>query len=137
MVGVGVHGETVVTSKPEPEEQLDVAVNYLSMLAAALHFVAAAVAFAVLVVAVAANKTSTRRLVARLDRIDGVVGEGAGARCAPACSSGGRRTERRARRGRATSGARELDAAATSWGTPCRDPPRARRGPTPRAPTNA
>ena len=52
-----MHGETVVTSKPEPEEQLDVAVNYLSMLAAALHFVAAAVAFAVLVVAVAANKT--------------------------------------------------------------------------------
>ena len=75
MVGVGVHGETIVTSKPEPEEQLDVAVNYLSMLAAALHFTAAAVAFAVLVVAVSANKTSTKRLVARLDRIDGAFEE--------------------------------------------------------------
>jgi hypothetical protein len=76
VVGVGVHGETIVTSKPEPEEQLDVAVNYLSMLAAALHFTAAAVAFAVLVVAVSANKTSTKRLVARLDRIDGAFEEG-------------------------------------------------------------
>ena len=78
VVGVGVHGETIVTSKPEPEEQLDVAVNYLSMLAAALHFTAAAVAFAVLVVAVSANKTSTKRLVARLDRIDGAFEEGRG-----------------------------------------------------------
>ena len=73
-----MHGETIVTSKPEPEEQLDVAVNYLSMLAAALHFTAAAVAFAVLVVAVSANKTSTKRLVARLDRIDGAFEEGRG-----------------------------------------------------------
>ena len=126
-MGVGVHGETVVTSKPEPEEQLDVAVNYLSMLAAALHFVAAAVAFAVLVVAVAANKTSTRRLVARLDRIDGVVGEGRGALSMRPGAKAGGASRRRARRGRATPAPRERDAAATSRGTPCRDPPRARR----------
>ena len=128
VVGVGVHGETVVTSKPEPEEQLDVAVNYLSMLAAALHFVAAAVAFAVLVVAVAANKTSTRRLVARLDRIDGVVGEGRGAlSMRPGVKAGGA-----SHRAAGASWAGDAGARA-SWtrrrragGTPCRDPPRAR-----------
>ena len=138
VVGVGVHGETVVTSKPEPEEQLDVAVNYLSMLAAALHFTAAAVAFAVLVVAVAANKTSTRRLVARLDRIDGVVGEGRGAlSMRPGVKAGG--ASHRAAGARAGDAvAREWDAAATSRGyslpgsaaTP-------RAPPTPRAPTDA
>lgn len=137
VVGVGVHGETVVTSKPEPEDQLDVAVNYLSMLAAALHFTAAAVAFAVLVVAVAANKTSTRRLVARLDRIDGVVGEGRGAlSMRPGVKAGG--ASHRAAGARAGDAvAREWDAAATSRGYSLPGSAARAAPPTPRAPTDA
>ena len=138
VVGVGVHGETVVTSKPEPEEQLDVAVNYLSMLAAALHFVAAAVAFAVLVVAVAANKTSTRRLVARLDRIDGVVGEGRGAlSMRPGVKAGGASHRAAGASWAGDAGARELDAAATSRGYSLPGSAARAAPPTPRAPTNA
>ena len=138
VVGVGVHGETVVTSKPEPEEQLDVAVNYLSMLAAALHFVAAAVAFAVLVVAVAANKTSTRRLVARLDRIDGVVGEGRGAlSMRPGVKAGGASHRAAGASWAGDAGARELDAAATSRGYSLPGSAARAAPPTPRAPTHA
>ena len=138
VVGVGVHGETVVTSKPEPEEQLDVAVNYLSMLAAALHFVAAAVAFAVLVVAVAANKTSTRRLVARLDRIDGVVGEGRGAlSMRPGVKAGGASHRAAGASWVGDAGARELDAAATSRGYSLPGSAARAAPPTPRAPTDA
>ena len=138
VVGVGVHGETVVTSKPEPEEQLDVAVNYLSMLAAALHFVAAAVAFAVLVVAVAANKTSTRRLVARLDRIDGVVGEGRGAlSMRPGAKAGGASRRAAGASWAGDAGARELDAAATSRGYSLPGSAARAAPPTPRAPTDA
>ena len=138
VVGVGVHGETVVTSKPEPEEQLDVAVNYLSMLAAALHFVAAAVAFAVLVVAVAANKTSTRRLVARLDRIDGVVGEGRGAlSMRPGVKAGGASHRAAGASWAGDAGARELDAAATSRGYSLPGSAARAAPPTPRAPTDA
>ena len=138
VVGVGVHGETVVTSKPEPEEQLDVAVNYLSMLAAALHFVAAAVAFAVLVVAVAANKTSTRRLVARLDRIDGVVGEGRGAlSMRPGVKAGGASHRAAGASWVGDAGAHELDAAATSRGYSLPGSAARAAPPTPRAPTDA
>jgi hypothetical protein len=138
VVGVGVHGETVVTSKPEPEDQLDVAVNYLSMLAAALHFTAAAVAFAVLVVAVAANKTSTRKLVARLDRIDGVVGEGRGAlSMRPGVKADG--ASHRAAGARAGDGkhSREWDAVTTSRGYSLPGSAARAAPPTPRAPTDA
>lgn len=144
VVGVGVHGETIVTSKPEPEEQLDVAVNYLSMLAAALHFTAAAVAFAVLVVAVSANKTSTKRLVARLDRIDGAFEEGRGGAAHGRFANGFERKSERASSYRAA-GARAdarygADAAASGRGysLPAGEvgpgPPAA--PPTPRAPTD-
>ena len=143
VVGVGVHGETIVTSKPEPEEQLDVAVNYLSMLAAALHFTAAAVAFAVLVVAVSANKTSTKRLVARLDRIDGAFEEGRGGAAHGRFANGFERKSERASSYRAA-GARAdarygADAAASGRGysLPAGSgpgPPAA--PPTPRAPTD-
>ena len=54
----------------EAEPKLETAIDYLSMLTAALHFAAAAVAFAVLVVAVTANARSSGSLAARLDRID-------------------------------------------------------------------
>ena len=50
--------------------EVETAIDYLSMLTAALHFAAAAVAFAVLVVAVTANARSSGSLAARLDRID-------------------------------------------------------------------
>jgi hypothetical protein len=148
VVGVGVHGETVVTSKPEPEEQLDVAVNYLSMLAAALHFTAAAVAFAVLVVAVAANKTSTRRLVARLDRIDGVVGEGRGAlSMRPGVKAGGL-TKNAHRAAGARAGDAHVDTIAREWNAAAAaatsrgyslpgSAATPRAPPTPRAPTDA
>lgn len=73
VVGVGAHGETIVAQKPQPEEQLDVAVNYLSMLTAALHFTAAAVAFCVLVIGVGSNAKSSDRVLKRLNRIDEAV----------------------------------------------------------------
>ena len=127
-----------MTSKPEPEDQLDVAVNYLSMLAAALHFTAAAVAFAVLVVAVAANKTSTRKLVARLDRIDGVVGEGRGAlSMRPGVKAGGASHRAAGARAGDAKHSREWDAAATSRGYSLPGSAARTAPPTPRAPTDA
>ena len=158
VVGVGVHGETIVASKPEPEEQLDVAVNYLAMLAAALHFTAAAVAFAVLVVAVAANKTSSRRLAARLDRVDTALAEwrgGVAARFSAAkadtlASSSFRAAGVRAgdAGGAMKTAGEPLAAKATQWGTtqsttyqryalPSVNGAGPAAPPTPRAPTDA
>jgi hypothetical protein len=73
VVGVTPSGQTIVTHKTAPEEQLDVAVNYLSMLTAALHFTSVFVGFCVLCVCVASNQKSARRVALRLNRIDEAV----------------------------------------------------------------
>ena len=73
VVGVTPSGQTIVTHKAAPEEQLDVAVNDLSMLTAALHFTSVFVGFCVLCVCVASNQKSARRVALRLNRIDEAV----------------------------------------------------------------
>jgi hypothetical protein len=132
VVGVGARGETFALARPEPEEHLGVAVSYLSMLAAALHFTAAAVGFFVLLVAVNSHAKSTARLGARLDRVDAAAASGRLPRGGPSASfdpgeafgtpTSSRdpsRTHARSRRGRAEDGttvtARAYSLPAASW----------------------